>query len=115
MKKYLWAGMFLLLSACGFSPLYVQRERTDGWYYNSKFDTSISDEMRQVKVEPIANRFGQLIRNNLIDNLTPTGVPSKPKYRLYVKLNSKNVYLQALREDISATREMAVYRVGYSM
>ena len=71
--------------------------------------------MRQVKVEPIANRFGQLIRNNLIDNLTPTGVPSKPKYRLYVKLNSKNVYLQALREDISATREMAVYRVGYSM
>ena len=115
MKKYLFLVLFLLLSACGFSPLYVQREKSGGWYFDGKFDTTISDEMRQVKVEPIANRFGQLLRNNLLDNLTPTGVPKNPKYRLFVKLKNKTISLQALREDISATPEMAIYRVGYSM
>ena len=103
------------VSACGFEPLYVQREKTGGWYFNSDFDTSISDEMKQVKVEPIANRFGQLVRNQLLDSLTPTGVPKRPKYRLYVTLRSRDVYQQALREDITATREMAIYRVDYRM
>ncbi len=103
------------LSACGFQPLYVQRERTGGWYFNSKFDTTIMDEMKQVKVEPIADRFGQLIRNQLLDSLTPTGAPKKPKYRLYVKLASKRISQQALREDITATREMITYKVNYYM
>ena len=48
MKKYLFLVLFLLLSACGFSPLYVQREKSGGWYFDGKFDTTISDEMRQV-------------------------------------------------------------------
>ena len=103
------------LSACGFQPLYVQREKVGGWYFNSKFDTTILGEMKQVKVEPIADRFGQLIRNQLLDSLTPTGVPKKPKYRLFVTLKSREVYQQALREDITATREMIIFKVDYRM
>ena len=103
------------LGACGFQPLYVQREKVGGWYFNSEFDTTILDEMKQIKVEPIAERFGQLVRNHLLDALTPTGVPKKPKYRLFVTLQSRNVYQQALREDVTATREMIVFKVDYRM
>ncbi len=116
MRKAGILGMMLFaVTACGFSPLYVQKEHDNKWYFNGKFNTSISDEIRKVKVMPIADRFGQVLRNNLLDSLTPTGVPKNPKYRLYVSLASKSVYQQALREDISATREMAIYKVDYYM
>lgn len=105
----------LTIGACGFQPLYVQRENDNIWYFGGKFNNSIADEMQKVKIEPIADRFGQLMRNHLLDSLTPKGAPSRPKYRLYVTLESKNVHLQALREDISATREMAIYKVNYYM
>lgn len=104
-----------LLAACGFEPLYVEKKHNNAWYFGGDFDTSISQEMAQVKVEPIEQRFGQLMRNELIDNLTPRGVPSHPKYRLYVELTSKTIAQQALRNDITATREQVKYTVEYLM
>lgn len=85
------------------------------WYYGGDFDTSISQEMAQVSIEPISQRFGQIMRNELLDLLTPKGAPKQPKYRLYVSLSSKNVSDQALRSDITATRKMVKYRVRYYM
>lgn len=85
------------------------------WYYGGDFDTSISQEMAQVSIEPISQRFGQVMRNELLDLLTPKGAPKQPKYRLYVSLSSKNVSDQALRSDITATRKMVKYRVRYYM
>ncbi len=117
MKKFLLNFYFvLLLSGCGFEPLYVQKTGNGGgWYYSGKFDTSISQEMAQVKVEPIEGRMGQQIRNHLLDSLTPKGAPSSPKYRLYVTLKDKYVMQQALREDITATREAVKYTYDYKM
>ncbi len=112
MKRFFVIALLFLLTACGFSPLYAQKD-VSGSYGSAGVD--IVSEMRQIKVEPISDRFGQLVRNNLLDSLTPTGVPSKPKYRLFVRLKRKSINLQALREDISATREMAIYQVEYSM
>ena len=112
MKKLILVLMFFLVGSCGFSPLYAQKESGQG-FFGGTYDTSISDEMAKVKIEPIGDRFGQLLRNKLLDLLTPLGVPSKPKYRLYVELKSRNVYEQALREDITATREMIVFKVDY--
>lgn len=115
MQKSALILVLLFLAGCGFSPLYVERESGSKWYYNAKFDTSIVEEMQQVKVEPIADRFGQQLRNNLLDSLTPKGTPKHPKYRLFVKLTSKRTYDQALRQDITATRRMVVYKVSYYM
>ena len=115
MQKSALILILLFLAGCGFSPLYVERESGSKWYYNAKFDTSIVEEMQQVKVEPIADRFGQQLRNNLLDSLTPKGAPKHPKYRLFVKLTSKRTYDQALRQDITATRRMVVYKVSYYM
>lgn len=118
MNKKQISGLVLivgLLSACGFEPLYVQNKRSSAWYYGGEFDTSISTEMSQIKVGTIADRFGQQVRNNLLDLLTPKGTPKKAKYRLEVELLSKEVTQQALRRDITATSERVVYRVGYKL
>ncbi len=103
------------INACGFEPLYVERKSGEKWYYKGEFDTSISEEIAQIKVEPIADRVGQLIRNDLLDNLTPKGVPSNPKYVLEVYDVEKNVTEQAMRDDITATRERVRYTVKYKL
>ena len=111
MKKYQVLLLALFVSSCGFQPLYVEKKHNNAWYFSGDFDTSITQEMAQIKVEPIEERFGQVVRNELMDSLTPRGVPSRPKYRLYVELTNKEIYQQALRDDITATREQVQYRV----
>ncbi|MBQ7303615.1 MAG: hypothetical protein IJW75_01685, partial [Alphaproteobacteria bacterium] len=59
-KTALFCLLPLLISACGFEPLYVERKSDEKWYYKGEFDTSISNEISQIKVEPIADRLGQL-------------------------------------------------------
>lgn len=103
------------LVSCGFEPLYVQKKEHGAFYYNSKFDTSITQKMAQIKVGVIADRFGQQLRNNLLDLLTPRGTPKKAKYRLEVELLDKSVTQQALRRDITATSERVIYKVGYQL
>ena len=105
----------LILCSCGFQPLYVQRSGEAKWYFNDKFDTSITDEMMQIKIASIADRFGQQIRNELLDLLTPKGAPKNPKYRLVVKILERQVTQQAMRSDVTATNERIKYRVGYTL
>lgn len=114
-KKLIAAVALFLVSACGFEPLYVQKQHNESWYFGGKFDASISQEMAEIKVEPIAERFGQQVRNQLLDLLTPKGQPAKPKYRLFVVLTGKDVYQQAMRRDITATSERVIYKVSYSL
>ena len=109
------AVLLLLLGACGFEPLYVQRKSSGLWYFEGTFDTSISSQMAQIKIDPIANRFGQQLRNSLLDLITPQGAPKNPKYHLSVSLRSRNVVQQAMRDDITATSERVSYVVDYSL
>lgn len=106
----------LLVGACGFEPLYVEKTSGDGlWYYNNKFDTDIVYEMSQVKVEGATDRIGQLVKNELIDNLTPRGVPQHAKYFLKLEPIKNKRTEQALRDDITATREKVKYTLKYSL
>ncbi|MBR1605747.1 MAG: hypothetical protein IJ660_06555 [Alphaproteobacteria bacterium] len=117
MKKVLLAviaGCFV--ASCGFSPLYVQKTSTDDkWYFDGDFDDYVSDQMAQIKIVATGERLGQLIKTDLLDLLTPRGVPSKPKYYLYVDPVKANEYDQALRRDTTATRKRIDYRVKYYM
>lgn len=115
MKKLLILFMIVFVSSCGFEPLYVQKKHDNLWYFSGEFDTSITAEMAQIKVQAIEGRFGQQVRNNLLDMLTPLGVPHNPKYRLFVDLKEKEVMQQALRKDITATRERVKYEVTYRL
>lgn len=107
--------LLTILTACGFEPLYVERKSDEKWYYKGEFDTSISEEMSQIKIAPIADRIGQLIRNNLLDNLTPRGISDSHKYILEVYNINKSVTEQAMRDDITATREKVRYTVNYKL
>lgn len=112
---FLLAGLILFSASCGFEPLYVEKKSTSDWYYDSDFDSSIMEEMAQIKIDPIPGRIGQLIRNELLDNLTPKGVPAAPKYVLRIDKIDKQEIKQALRNDITATRERVQYTVYYSL
>lgn len=104
--------MIFVLAACGFQPLYVQHSASGSWLSG---DTSIANEMAQIKISPIAERFGQQLRNDLLDLLTPRGVPQRAKYRLDVELANKNVVQQAMRNDVTATNERIEYTVTYKL
>lgn len=115
-KYIVWGSLLALVTACGFEPLYVERTSgNDKWYYDGEFDADIVREMAQIKVEYVSDRIGQMIRNNLLDLLTPQGTPKDAKYFLKIVPQDKTVIQQALRDDITATREKVKYSVTYSL
>lgn len=114
MKHLLILAFVFFVSSCGFRPLYIQSSETNAYMLNNQTD-SIIGELAQIKINPISERFGQQIRNKLLDLLTPKGVPSNAKYRLDVKLDSKIVSQQAMRDDVTATSERVDYTVSYTL
>ena len=113
-KKYIALLVLMsFMSGCGFEPLYVEKKSSNEWYYDNEFDTGIREEMANVKIELIQDRIGQLIRNDLLDKLTPKGEPKSPKYFLSVTKIDKQEIDQALRNDITATRQKVIYKVIY--
>ena len=115
MKKSWLLFLVLFISACGFEPLYVQKKQESLWYFGGEFDTSISTEMAKIKVQTIPDRFGQELRNDLLDMITPLGVPARPTYRLVVDVAPIEITQQAMRDDITATRERVRYKVNYRL
>jgi len=93
----LLGGALPALAGCGFSPLYGRGE-----------DGSIAEELAKIRVLPIANRSGQVLRNHLLDGLTPRGEPQKPQYTLQVALAEPNV------QDLGISRSESVLRYGFS-
>ena len=84
----------LMAAACGFQPLYAERES----------DPGIRAALAEVEVAPIPDRLGQVVRNDLQDRLTPYGAPASGAYRLVVSLNAtKEGY--GFRGDEAVTRE----------
>lgn len=115
MKKISLFLLTFFISACGFRPLYVQHSDDSNWLLGNNADTSISSEMAQIKIATVDNRFGQELRNHLLDSLTPKGVPQHPKYRLVLKTLSREVIQQAMRDDVTATNERINYKIGYQL
>ena len=79
-----------LLAGCGFSPMYAR-------------DSSAVAVLASIAVEPIEERIGQILRNELIDRLTPRGEPPSPRYRLLVTISRSRAAL-AIQSDTSITR-----------
>ena len=80
-------------TACSFQPLYG--ERTGGVPVRQAFNA--------ISVAPIPDRVGQLVRNQLIDALTPQGQPRDPAYVLAVTLIQAKEGV-AFRSDEQITR-----------
>ena len=75
--RTLFLSAALLLSACGFSPVYG----THG------DDGPVIDRLNQIAINDIPDRNGQILRNYLIDRMYRKGRPQIPEYTLNVKLH----------------------------
>jgi len=93
-----------LLTACSFQPLYG--ERTGGVPVRQAFNA--------ISIAPIPNRVGQLVRNQLIDALTPLRQPRDPDYLLAVSLIQTKEGV-AFRSDEKATRVNVTLEAKYAL
>lgn len=96
-KKLAAAYMVLcisFLSACGFQPIYSQQNQLQ-----------VAQEMTQVRIENIADRHGQMLRNQLIDKLYGSAsYPTSPKYRLAIKNFDEEITSVGIKKDATTTR-----------
>jgi LPS-assembly lipoprotein len=97
------AGALLLLAGCGFEPLHGKK---DGYW-------SVP-EMAAIKVAAIEDRNGQLLRNELLDRLTPTGQPNRSQYLLRVISKESSTSL-GIRKDATASRANLLVNASYTL
>lgn len=86
------SGCSLVLAACGFRPLYG--ERAGG---------SAAVDLASVQISAIDDRLGQILRNDLIERLSPLGEPTSPRYGLRASLSESSAAL-AIQQDTTITR-----------
>ena len=94
-----------LLGGCGFERTYAAR---DGG------GSPIRQEMSQIAVAPIPERTGQLVRNTLLDHMTPLGQPDRPAYRLEVRLKEETNGL-SLAHDSTITRYKYTLKAAFQL
>lgn len=97
------ALMLGALGACGFEPLYA---RHDG--------DNIAAQLETVRIEPIADRVGQMLHNRLRDGLTPRGLPTKPLYYLKVTV-TESVQESVIQRTAFAARANLSLNVSYQL
>ncbi len=85
----LLGGGGLLAAGCGFKPLYGTSGTGEG----------ASLEMASVKVAPIPDRIGQVLRNELTDRLTAGVGPQPTRYELAVFLEERSSPVQIQTSD----------------
>jgi LPS-assembly lipoprotein len=86
----------LALAACGFEPLHASRPGQD-----------VPGELASIRVLPIPERSGQVLRNYLLDRLTPLGQAPSSRYTLSIRLVEPRQTLALRRDDV-------ISRSGYS-
>lgn len=69
------------LSACGLRPLYGGDEGNPAGGAPSG---GVRGDLAAIRIATIAERAGQVLRNALLDHLTPGGEPAQPLYQLVV-------------------------------
>ena len=82
----------LLLSGCGFRPLYGRRGTEPA-----------ALEMAAVEIDQVRDRLDQNLRNDLIERLTPFGEPARPRYGLAIQTGQSSSAL-AIQSDSTITR-----------
>jgi len=86
----------LLVSACGFEPVHSTRR-----------GSGVADSLAAIRIAPIPERSGQVLRNYLLDRLTPLGQPQSARYTLTIRLIEPRQTLALRRDDV-------ISRTGYT-
>ena len=91
-RRAFCAALASSLIGCGFQPLY----RHAGTH-----NSSVVSHLAAVSISPIPDRQGQILRNALLDRLTPYGSPKRALYRLDIALDGDRSDLVILRDATS--------------
>lgn len=91
-RDVLLLALGALLGGCGFRPLLKQVD-----------DTGVQSELAAVEVKTSIDRLGYLVRDNLLDQLNPTGVAVPARYLLQINLQRRSTAL-AIQLDNVITR-----------
>ncbi|MBF0128785.1 MAG: hypothetical protein HQL33_02210 [Alphaproteobacteria bacterium] len=83
------------LAGCGFQPLYGRNA--------AEYGGTVPDQLAQVRIEPVGDRAGVLLRNHLHDRMAPRGPADVYRYELEITLSNSS-QSTILRKDATATR-----------
>ncbi|MCP4393551.1 MAG: hypothetical protein GY804_04700 [Alphaproteobacteria bacterium] len=113
----IFTALSVSISACGFQPLYSTRNEqpTLGTLSPKNIASNRIEKTADIFIAPIANRKGQLLKNNLLGMLTPHGEPSNPKYKLKIVLGNFPSIKQGLQSDNTATRILINASAEYAL
>jgi len=92
----------LALGGCGFRPLHASGGGAG------------HEALAQVRIDLIADRRGQQLRNALLDRFNPRGQAPAPRYRLSVALQSRQIDTAIRRDETTRTVRFEVDAV-YSL
>ena len=87
------------LSGCGFQPLYGRVG--DGG--------PVSDDLAATKIDFISNRSGQILRNYLLDGMTPRGEPARAAWVLQVALTEPRP------QELGTASDGSIVRFNYNV
>ena len=97
---------FMLLTGCGFTPVYGTHTAADG--------SPVANDLNAVAIENIADRNGQMLRNDLIDRMYGKNRPAQPLYDLKVTIHSDEADLGILA-NATATRSLLNMYANYTL
>ncbi|MEP3243999.1 MAG: LPS assembly lipoprotein LptE [Sneathiella sp.] len=92
-RKSLVICLIFLTAGCGFQPLYGRQTQ----------NADVQRKLAATYVMPVEGRTGQIIRNELLDRITPTGIPARAAYRLKITTEEEKKSL-AIDPDNSTNR-----------
>ena len=101
MMRALAFACLLALSGCGLRPL-----------YSGGSSGVVAGSLASIRVAPIPERAGWLVRNALVDRLG--GEPADARYRLEVELDD-DLSAFGIRGDSAVTRERRALRARYRL
>lgn len=88
----------LLLAGCGWHPLYADREAAPA-----------DARLRAIRVEPIAERIGQLLELRLRNLMNPTGIATRQRYVLRTTLAVSQSALGIQSQGLASQAKLDVY------
>ncbi len=100
-----------LLAGCAFQPMYARGPAGGGGV------TALLDTVGIAVVRPMDSRdarLAQLLRNELLDRVSPNGEPASPRYRLDITLESKTSDV-LVRRDSTVSRARIVLNANYQL
>jgi LPS-assembly lipoprotein len=104
-RAVLLAAALPALAGCGFHPLYAERGGGGG---------RSDPQLASVRVEPIADRIGQLLAITLRDGFNPDGAEVPQRYNLVVRLATSRRDI-GIRKDATATRTQFDVTASYTL